>query len=387
VSSELPQTADVVVIGGGVMGASTAYHLATKGARDVVVLEREPFLGTMSTGQCAGGIRHQFGSEINVRLSILSIRMLERFPEEPGHDIGLRLVGYLFLLTSEEDVAAFRRSLALQHGLGVMTRWLEPDDMAGLIPLVNLDGVLAGTLCDRDGLCDPHSVVQGYAKGARRLGARLLTDTPAVGIDAKAGRVTAVRTPSGVINTGAVVDACGAWAPEVGRMVGVDIPIEPVRRQMLVTTPIPEVPPDFPFVVFFRESLYFHREGEGILTGKSNPDEAPGYRMDVDPEWELVHMEEAVARFPLLEEAGVLSRWAGLYEVTPDAHPILGRVPTVEGFHVMAGFSGHGFMHGPAAGLLVAEEIVDGEAHTVDIAPFRYDRFLTGSLHPEYHVI
>lgn len=375
------------MIGGGVMGTSTAYHLAARGVHDVVVLEREPFLGAMSTGQCAGGIRHQFASEINVRLSILSIRMLERFPDEPGHDIGLRLGGYLFLLTSSEDVAAFRAAVDLQRRLGVMTRWLELEEIAPLVPLVDLDGVLAGTYNERDGLCDPHGVVQGYAAAARRLGVRLLTDTPVVRIETKGARVTAVGTPSGDIHTPVVVNACGAWAPEVGAMVGVDVPIEPVRRQMLVTTPIAAIPHDFPFTVFFRESLYFHREGEGILTGKSNPDEPPGYRMDVDPEWELVHLEEAMKRLPVLEDAGVLSRWAGLYEVTPDAHPILGKVPTVDGFHVMAGFSGHGFMHGPAAGLLMAEEIVDGRAHTIDIDPFRYDRFLTGRLHPEYHVI
>ncbi len=161
----------------------------------------------------------------------------------------------------------------------------------------------------------------------------------------------------------------------------------PLRRQIVVTTPIPEIPPDFPFVIFFREALYFHREGEGILTGKSNPNETPGYKLDVDPEWELIHMEEAMYRLPVLERAGLLAHWAGLYEVTPDAHPILGRIPTVDGFYVMAGFSGHGFMHGPVAGLLMAEEILDGRAHTINIDPFRYDRFLTGDLEPEYNVV
>jgi sarcosine oxidase subunit beta len=184
-----------------------------------------------------------------------------------------------------------------------------------------------------------------------------------------------------------IVNACGAWAPEIGAHLGVDIPISPIRRQMLVTTPMPELPKDFPFTVFFGDSLYFHREGEGILTGQSNPSEAPGFKLDVDPDWELTHLEAALERLPLLENAGVLSRWAGLYEVTPDAHPILGRVPGAEGFYVMAGFSGHGFMHGPIAGLLMAEEILDGGAHTVDIAPFRYERFLQGELSPEYNVI
>ncbi len=384
---ELPKTADVVIIGGGVMGTSTAYHLARKGVKRVVLVEKQPFFGIMSTGQCAGGVRHQFSSEINIRFSIESIRMLERFPEEMGQDIDLRFTGYLFLLTQEEDVAAFRKNVALQHSLGIMTQWLEPEDIARLVPLVNIEGVLAGTFYERDGLCDPSSVVQGYVSNARRLGAQLFTDTAATGIRMEGDRIVAVETNRGVIETPIVVNACGAWAPEIGRMVGVDIPIVPIRRQIVVTTPIPEIPPDFPFVIFFREALYFHREGEGILTGKSNPNETPGYKLDVDPDWELVHMEEAMYRLPILEQAGLLSHWAGLYEVTPDHHPILGRIPTVEGFYVMAGFSGHGFMHGPVAGLLMAEEIVDGRAHTIDIGPFRYDRFLVGELRPEYNVV
>jgi len=386
-AQELPKTADVVIIGGGVMGASTAYHLARGGAGNVVLLEKEPFFGVMSTGQCAGGIRHQFSSEINIRLSLESIAMLERFPQEMDQDAGLRFIGYYFLLTHEDDVAEFRKNVALQHLLGVMTEWLEPDEIARRLPLVNVEGVLAATVYARDGLCDPASLVQGYVTNARRLGARLFTDTQAVGVRTASGRIQAVETNQGVIETPVVVNACGAWAPQIGHMVGVDIPIEPIRRQIVVTTPIPELPPDFPFVIFFRDSLYFHPEGEGILTGKSNPDETPGYKLSVDPEWEMLHMDEAMVRMPLLRKAGLLSHWAGLYEVTPDAHPILGRIPTVEGFYLMAGFSGHGLMHGPVVGLLMAEEVVDGRAHTVDIDPFRYDRFLTKELHPEYNVV
>lgn len=386
-TQELPKVADVVIIGGGVMGTSTAYHLARRGVKQVVLVEKEPFFGVMSTGQCAGGIRHQFSSDINIHLSLESIRMLERFPEEMGQEIDLRFIGYFFLLTHEEDLAEFRKNVALQHSLGVMTEWLEPDDITRRVPLVNLEGVLAATVYERDGLVDPSSIVQGYVANARRLGARLFTDTEAIGIRTAGGHIKAVETNQGVIETKTVVNACGAWAPQIGRMVGVDIPIQPVRRQIVVTTPIPDMPPDFPFVIFFHESLYFHPEGEGILTGKSNPDETAGYKLDVDPEWEMAHMDEAIYRLPVLERAGLLSHWAGLYEVTPDAHPILGRIPTLEGFYLMAGFSGHGLMHGPVVGSLVAEEILDGRAQTVNIDPFRYDRFLGGELEPEYNVV
>jgi sarcosine oxidase subunit beta len=313
--------------------------------------------------------------------------MMERFPEEMGQDIDLRFTGYYFLLTNEEDVAAFRKNVALQHSLGVMTEWLEPDDIARRLPLLNLEGVRAATVYQRDGLVDPSSLVQGYVANARRLGARLFADTEAVGIRVEAGRIKAVETNQGIIETPVVVNAGGAWAPLIGDMVGVEIPILPVRRQIVVTTPISEVPAEFPFVIFFHESLYFHREGEGILTGKSNPNETPGYKLEVDPKWEIAHMDEAMHRLPVLETAGLLSHWAGLYEVTPDAHPILGRIPTLEGFYMMAGFSGHGLMHGPVVGRLMAEEILDGRAHSVNIDPFRYDRFLERELQPEYNVV
>jgi sarcosine oxidase, subunit beta len=385
-TAELPRRAEAVVVGGGVMGASSAYHLAERGMTDVVLLEREPFLGAMSTGQCAGGVRHQFASEINVRLSQQSIAMLEQFPEEMDQEIGLRFDGYLILLSSDESVSAFREAVQMQHGLGVNTRWLDKSDAARMVPLLDLHGVVAATFYERDGLCDPSSVVQGYAAAARRKGVLVATEAGATNVERRAGSFL-VHTPKGAVETPVLVNACGAWAPEVGRMVGVEIPIQPIRRQMTVTTPLPEVPSDFPFTIFFDESLYFHREGAGILTGQSNRDETPGYKLDVDTEWETVHFEHAMARFPLLENAGVLSRWAGLYEVTPDAQAIFGRVPTVEGFYIMAGFSGHGFMHGPAAGLLMAEEVLDGKAHTIDIEPFRYERFLDGALSPEFNVI
>ncbi|MGQ9803825.1 MAG: NAD(P)/FAD-dependent oxidoreductase [Anaerolineae bacterium] len=384
---ELPRTADVVIIGGGVMGTSTAYHLALKGCRNVLLLERESFFGIQSTGKCAGGIRYQFGTEINVRLSLLSLPMLDRFEEELGQPIDLRYCGYLFLLTRQEAVAAFRAQVEMQHRLGVRTRWLEPEEIARMVPLINLEGVLAGTFHERDGLADPNSVVQGYVSGARRLGARLLNDVEVTDIEVENGRVRGVITPRGKVSAPIVVNAAGPWAGAVGRMAGLDIPIVPLRRQIVVTGPIPEVPPDFPFVIDFAQSLYFHREGPGILTGMSNPNEPPGFDQSVDEEWELVHLEAAMKRMPILEKATLASHWAGLYEVTPDAHPILGRVPELEGFYVIGGFSGHGFMHGPISGLLLAEEILDGRAHTLDISSLSITRFREGKLIREYNVV
>ena len=384
---DLPNTADVVIVGGGVMGASTAYHLAKRGVEDVLLLERQPFFGMEATGKCAGGIRHQFGTEVNVRLSLLSISKLDRFQEELGQPIDLNYCGYLFLLTNEEDLDVFRENVALQHRLGVETEWLAPEEIAELAPLVDLEGVLAGTFYDRDGLADPNSVVQGYCSGARRQGATLRNEVEVTDIRVAGGRLTEVVTDQGTVSAPVVVNAAGPWAGEIGRMAGVEIPVEPIRRQIVVTGPLPAVPPDFPFVIDFAQSLYFHREGEGILTGMSNHDQAPGFDQSIDQNWEIVHLGAAMDRMPILERAGLASHWAGLYEVSPDAHPILGRVSEVEGLYCICGFSGHGFMHGSGCGQLLAEEILDGGAHTVDISSLYLDRFREGEEIVEYHVI
>jgi sarcosine oxidase subunit beta len=385
--SDLPASADVVIVGGGVMGASTAYHLALKGCRNVVLLEQESFFGTQATGRCAGGIRYQFSTEINVRLSLLSLPMLDRFEEELGQPIDRRYIGYLFLLTEAESVTRFREIVAMQRRLGVNTVWLTPEEIAAMVPPLNLEGVLAGTNHADDGLADPNSVVQGYVSGARRLSARLFTDTQVMEILVEKDKIQGVVTNRGQIATSVVVNAAGPWAGEVGKLAGVTIPIVPLRRQITVTGPLPELPADFPFVIDFDQSLYFHPEGDGLLTGMSNPQEKIGFDQSVDPEWELVHLEAAMKRLPLLERAGIASRWAGLYEVSPDAHPILGRIQQVEGLYCIGGFSGHGFMHGPICGLLLAEEILDGAAHTLDISSLYIDRFESGAGIVEYNVV
>jgi len=384
--SALPASAQVVIIGGGVMGASTAYHLAARDVRDVVLLESQRFFGQGATGKCAGGIRYQFSTAINIRLSQLSLPMLDRFEEEIGQAIDLRYHGYLLLATNERDVATFRRNVELQHSLGVPTEWLDGDEVRRRVPQLAADDVIAATFHAGDGLADPHGVVAGYIAAARRLGARAFNDAPVTGIEVAGGRVTGVRTPLGRVACETVVNAAGPWAGVVGEMAGAPLPITPVRRQMVTTGPLPALDPDFPFVIDFARSLYFHREGEGLLTGMSNPDQAPGFDESVDDEWELTHLEAAVARLPLLAEAGLQARWAGLYENTPDAHPIIGRMPQLDNFVVVTGFSGHGFMHGPIAGLLVSEIILDGRAHTLDIAELGYERF-AGQTTREYNVI
>jgi sarcosine oxidase subunit beta len=382
----LPNTADFIIIGGGVMGASTAYHLAARGHRNIVLLEKEDFFGLGATGRCAGGVRYQFSTEINVRLSIESLPMLERFEAEIGQAIDYRKCGYLFVLTTPEDVAAFQRNVSLQNRLGVRTEWLDGDEVRRRLPLMRLDDVLGGTFNAQDGLVDPNGVVMGYIGAAQRFGVQAISSCPVNGIKVEHGQVVGVLTPHGAIAAPIIVDATGPWSGATCGLAGVQVPVVPVRRQWLTTSPLPEIPPDFPFVLDFAQSLYFHREGPGLLTGMSNNNEPPGFDQNIDPDWELVHMEAAIARLPLLEKAGLASNLAGLYEITPDAHPIFGKTP-LEGLYLISGFSGHGFMHGPIGGKLMAEIILDGKAHTVDVSQLDLARFSENRLIHEYNVV
>ena len=382
----LPKTSNIVIIGGGVMGASTLYHLTARGVKNVILLERNEFFGQEATGRCAGGVRYQFATEVNIKLSLESLPMLERFKEEIGQDIDYRKCGYLFVLTNEHDIDTFKRNVALQNKLGVETLWISGDEVRDKLPYMQFEDALAGSFNPNDGLVDPNSVVMGYIGAAQKLGGKAYTDMEVTGFSLAGSRIESVITNQGVIETPVVVDAAGPWAGVVGKMAGVDIPITSLRRQMFTTTPLPDLPRDFPFVIDFSQSLYFHREGEGLLTGMSNPNETHAFDENVDEKWELVNLEASLARLPMLEKAGLLSHWAGLYEVTPDAHPFYGKTP-VEGFYVVGGFSGHGFMHGPVSGKLMSEIILDGKATTVDVSQLDLARFIEGRLIREYNVV
>jgi len=384
--SGLPKTADVVILGGGVMGASTAYHLAIRGIKNILLLERAPFFGTGATGRCAGGIRHQFKTEVNIRLSKKSLSMIDVLEEETGHSAHVRKCGYLFVLTAEKDVSVFQKTLELQHSLGVKTEWLSGDEVRRLAAPCVFPDALAGTFNTEDGLADPNSIVMAYINTARRYGAVCLTDCSAIGIELEKNHVRKVCTSLGTVATETVVNACGPWSAFLGNEIGLKIPVYPLRRQWFVTETIPELTSEFPFVIDFAQSLYFHREGSGLLSGMSNRNEKIGEDQSIDPKWEMQHIEAAVKRMPLLENSGIKARQAGLYELTPDAHPIIGSTP-VEGFHLLTGFSGHGFMQGPICGKLMAEIFIDGEATTVDISMLDYDRFAEKRLIPEYNVV
>lgn len=383
---DLPKTADIVIIGGGVMGASAAYHLSQRGMKNIVLLEKEEFFGTGATGRCAGGVRYQFSTEINVRLSLESLPMLERFKDETGQDIDYRQCGYLLVATNEKDASEFAHNVKLQNHLGVATELLSGDEVRARLPMMRFDDAIAGTFNPKDGLVDPNSVVAGYISAAQKLGVRAFTNAGATGITLSGDKVESVETEHGAIKTRMILNAAGPWSSQIGLMAGIQMPVIPLRRQMYTTTPMPGIPADFPFVIDFSQSLYFHREGDGLLIGMSNANEEPGYDQGVDEDFELINMEAAIARLPLLETAGRVSHWAGLYEVTPDAHPIFGATE-VDGLFVVTGFSGHGFMHGPVAGKLMAEFITKGAFETLDVSMLDMARFTEGRLIQEYNVV
>ena len=382
----LPKTADVIIVGGGVMGASTAFYLSERGVPETILLDKEELFGQGATGRCAGGVRYQFATEVNIRLSLESLPILEQFKGNFGQTIDYKQVGYLFLLTDPDSVKQFQENVKLQHSLGVETEWLSGDEVRLRFPMMNLEDVIAATNHAKDGVVDPNGVVMGYINSSRRLGAKAFNNIEVIDIQIESGRVTGVQTNEGFISSPVVVNAAGPWAGVVGKMAGILIPIQPLRRQWLTTTPLPDLPENFPFMIDFSQSLYFHPEGEGLLTGMSNPDEKIGFDQSIDPDWELTHIQSAIERFPMLEQAGLSSHIAGLYELTSDAHPIISST-SIEGFYVVAGFSGHGFMHGPAAGKCITEIILDGNSSTVDVSMLDLDRFKENRLIYEYNVV
>ncbi|NWG22511.1 MAG: FAD-binding oxidoreductase [Chloroflexi bacterium] len=382
------QTAEVVVIGAGVIGASIAYHLAARGCTSVVILEKDETEISGSTARSAAGVRHQFSTDVNIRLSLYSIERLKHFSEEIGGHADLQQTGYLFLIDNQVDWEMYRANVALQRSLGVRVELLTPEEAGRFIPGTRTDDLVGATFGPDDGFCDPHGIALGYLNRARELGVRLERAMPATGIRTVSGRVTAVETPAGAIACQVVVNAAGPWAGEVGMLAGLDIPVRPYRRCVYVTEPFPAIPGAIPLTIDVGSGFYMRKEHDNVLFGKSNYAEPPGYNTAVDWEWLDTVLEAGLKRFPILERAGLAEKlcWAGAYEITPDHMPILGRHPDLEGYVDASGFSGHGIMHAPATGMLIAEEILDGRAHTIDIDSLRVMRF-RGTLRRELNVI
>ncbi|MBI3953049.1 MAG: FAD-binding oxidoreductase, partial [Chloroflexi bacterium] len=300
----LPRTASAVIIGGGCIGASIAFHLARAGLKDVVLLEADR-LGSGSTGRAAGGVRHQFATELNVRLSLESIATLERFEEETGAPADLRLTGYLMLARSPEDWRSLQESAVLQKSLGVPVHLLTPAECREFVPPLRTDDLLGAAFGERDGHAVPDSVVQGFARAARRLGATILEETPVTALLRQGDRVAGVETPSGPVAAPVVVLATGAFTRPLAAPAGLDVPIEPVRRCVYVTQPFAGVPERIPMVIDFETGFYFRREGAGLIMGMRNPDEPPG--LDTSVDWAFCEQVSRRAAWvcPALAEAGI----------------------------------------------------------------------------------
>jgi len=380
----LPRRAGVVVVGGGAIGTSIAFHLAEAGV-DVCLLERDA-LSSGSTSRAAGGVRTQFSDPLNVEIGLRGVEAFSRFGERPGGEIDFRQVGYLFLLDTPEDVETFTRSVAVQNALGAPSRLVDAEEAASLSPLAGLGGVLAATFCPLDGHASPEAVAQGYAAGARQHGATVATGSPATAIGVVNGSVRGVVTERGTIETDTVVCAAGVWSPALARSAGVELPVEPVFREVVTTAPVAGLPESIPLTVDFSTGFYFHREGPGLLIGMADRDQPAGFDVPTDPTWLERVTDVAVRRAPDFLDMGIAHTWKGYYEVTPDHNGLVGEAAGPGRFLYATGFSGHGFMQAPAVGEIVRDLVLDRKPF-VDIEPLSVDRFARTTLRPEHNVI
>jgi len=382
--SAIPTSADVVVVGGGVIGTSIAFHLAEADV-DVCLLERDQLAGG-STSRAAGGIRAQFSDPLNIAIGRRSIDAFERFGERPGAEIDLHQVGYLFLLDRPEDVAAFEASVALQNELGVPSRFVSLEEIEKLSPLAGLDGVLSATFCPLDGHASPEAVTQGYAGGIRAHGGAVVTGCAVNGVELDGDAVAGVETILGHMATKAVVCAAGVWSPEFARTVGVELPVQPYLREVGFTGPTADLPSRFPLTIDFSTGFYFHREGPGLLFGMADREQPAGFDAATDPDWLQQVMDVAERRCPALLDMGIAGGWKGYYEITPDHNALVGEAVAPRRFLYATGFSGHGFLQGPAVGEIV-RDLVLGREPFVDVAALSAERFARAETRPERNVI
>jgi sarcosine oxidase subunit beta len=377
----MDKTAEIVIVGGGIIGASIAYYLAQKKAKEVVLVERD-MLGDGATAKCVGGIRAQFSTEINIRFSLESFKTWDHFEEIMEADLDFKRVGYLLLATTDLEWAAFQSASDLQKKFGIPVELLSPQEIQQRWPYLRTDDLRGGSFCSWEGYAGPYEALSGFIRGARRGGVTILQDTEVTQITRNGDRVTGVRTSRGDISAPVVVNAAGPHAAEVGRMAGVEVPVQAYRRQLFFTRPFPQIPDPVPMVIDFHRGWYFRREGAGLLI--SGPKDAlPSFDLSLDYDCLAEVAEKSVHRVPILEEAEIEGGWAGLYEISPDNHAILGEVPGLAGFFVAGGFSGHGFQHSPAAGKVMAELIL-GEKPSIDISSLALERFSKGQLIPEF---
>ncbi len=380
------KSADVVVIGGGVIGCSIAYNLAKRGCRNIVVLEKG-YLASGSTGRCGAGVRAQWGTEMNLRMAMASVRMFETMNEDLDYDddIEFNQGGYLLLAYNAEGWEQFNKNVQLQRRFGLQVQVCTPEEAKEIVPHLNTEELIGATFCPSDGHCNPFKVTDAYAKAARRLGVEIMTRTAVTGIKLQGDRVVGVETDRGFISTPVVVNAAGGYSQDIAHMAGIELPTYSERHQILITEPVEQM--QGPMVMSFHHNLYAQQTPHGsFIMGLGDPNELPGYNTNAT--WGFLHemAEKITWLLPPLRNIRVVRQWAGLYNMTPDRTPILGAAPDVAGFHMAVGFSGHGFMLAPMTGVLLAEEIL-GLPLSLPIKQMDLGRFERGELFREPSVV
>ena len=397
-ATTMTETADVVIIGSGIVGSSVAYHLGEQGCTNVLVIEREAHQGKGSTGKSMGGVRAQFSTPVNIQMSRYSIDFFSRFDEVIGYPADYRAHGYLFCATNERHLEYLKANRERQKALGVdNVELVSREDISRFVPQLRVNDIIGGTFCPTDGFVDPHSVMMGFMQKARERGARLWLDTRVTEIQLEGSRpetpdqrrIAGVMTTRGLVSTSIVVNAAGPWAAEVARLAGTELPVEPLRRQLVPTEPFDGLPQRFPMVIDMSTGFHFRREGKGILLAWNDPEETPGFKTEFDPGFIEKILTRAASRVPRLADAEVNPRraWAGLYEMTPDHHAIIGPAPDVAGLYFVNGFSGHGVMHSPASGRITADLILKGHSELINTDQLNVERFSSGKLLEETAVL
>jgi sarcosine oxidase, subunit beta len=383
-------TAEVVIIGGGIVGSSIAFHLTAAGCADVLVIERESAQGKGSTGKSMGGVRAQFSTSVNIQMSLYSIPFYTSFDERLGHPAGYRPQGYLFCATHEKHLACLRINYEKQVAMGLQeVRLISADEIRAMFPQLRSDDIVGGSFCSTDGFVDPYSAMIGFMTWAEDHGARLWKNTPVTGLRSDDRGIAAVVTPKGNVATRKVVNCAGAWATEIAHMAGFDLPVEPLRRMLVPTEPFDQFPHTAPMIIDMSNGFHFRPEGLGFLLAWNDPEETLGYKTDFDPAFIEKILIRAANRVPLFENLAVNPKraWAGLYEMTPDHHPILGPAPEVPGFFLANGFSGHGVMHAPATGKILSDLILTGSTRLIDASLLAPSRFAEGRMIEETAVL
>jgi len=383
-------SADVIIIGAGIVGSSIAYHLTSAGCRSVLVVERESQQGKGSTGKSMGGVRAQFSTPVNIQMSLYAIPFYASFDERIGHPAGYRPQGYLFCATQEKHMAYLHANYAKQVELGLNdVRIVSGDEIRATFPPLRGDDIVGGSFCGTDGFVDPYSAMIGFTMWAAEHGATLWKNANVVAILRDSRGITAIETTRGTVATRVVVNCAGAWAAEVAKLSGVNLPVEPLRRMLVPSEPFDQFPHTAPMIIDMSNGFHFRPEALGFLLAWNDPEEKPGEKTDVEPSFIEKILTRAADRVPCFENLPVNPKraWAGLYEMTPDHHPILGEVPGVPGFFCANGFSGHGVMHAPATGKILSDLILTGKTDLIDASLLNYARFAEGRMIHETAVL